>query len=115
MNWAIKIISKSLITKILHISWEGYDKGWVTIKDFVVYLASMSSTDGSVSSKRYKNTFWMDSVDGLVTSGSNIIVATQSISGYSYVLIYNIETTEFIVKSYGNSLNWLTIEPETER
>ena len=27
MNWAIKIISKTLMTKILHISWGGYDKG----------------------------------------------------------------------------------------
>ena len=33
MNWAIKIISKTLMTKISHISWgettkEGYDKGF---------------------------------------------------------------------------------------
>ena len=28
MNWAIKIISKALMTKILHISWGGYDKGF---------------------------------------------------------------------------------------
>ena len=27
MNWAIKIISKTLMTKILHILWGGYDKG----------------------------------------------------------------------------------------
>ena len=27
MNWAIKIFSKTLMTKISHISWEGYDKG----------------------------------------------------------------------------------------
>ena len=28
MNWAIKIISKTLMTKITHISWGGYDKGF---------------------------------------------------------------------------------------
>ena len=28
MNWAIKIISKALMTKISHISWGGYDKGF---------------------------------------------------------------------------------------
>ena len=28
MNWAIKIISKTLMTKISHISWWGYDKGF---------------------------------------------------------------------------------------
>ena len=27
MNWAIKIILKTLMTKISHISWGGYDKG----------------------------------------------------------------------------------------
>ena len=27
MNWAIKIISKTLMIKILHISWGDYDKG----------------------------------------------------------------------------------------
>ena len=27
MNWAIKIISKTLMTKISYISWGGYDKG----------------------------------------------------------------------------------------
>ena len=28
MNWAIKIISKTLMTKVSHISWGGYDKGF---------------------------------------------------------------------------------------
>ena len=28
MNWAIKIISKTLMTKISHVSWGGYDKGF---------------------------------------------------------------------------------------
>ena len=28
MNWAIKIISKTLMTKISHISWRGYYKGF---------------------------------------------------------------------------------------
>ena len=28
MNWLIKIISKTLMTKISHISWGGYDKGF---------------------------------------------------------------------------------------
>ena len=28
MNWEIKIISKTLMTKISHISWGGYDKGF---------------------------------------------------------------------------------------
>ena len=28
MNWSIKIISKTLMTKISHISWGGYDKGF---------------------------------------------------------------------------------------
>ena len=31
MNWAIKIISKTLITKISHVSWGGYDKGFYGI------------------------------------------------------------------------------------
>ena len=31
MNWAIKIISKTYMTKILHISWRGYDKGFYGI------------------------------------------------------------------------------------
>ena len=35
MNWAIKIISKTLMTKISHISWASYDKG-VTTKAFTV-------------------------------------------------------------------------------
>ena len=33
MNWAIKIFSKTLLTKISHISWGGYDKGFYDIKD----------------------------------------------------------------------------------
>ena len=47
MNWAIKIISKTLMTKISHISWEwlrqrglrqrgSYDKEEVTTKAFTV-------------------------------------------------------------------------------
>ena len=28
MNWTIKIISKTLMAKISHISWGGYDKGF---------------------------------------------------------------------------------------
>ena len=28
MNWNIKIISKTLMIKISHISWGGYDKGF---------------------------------------------------------------------------------------
>ena len=28
MNWAIKMISKSLMTKISHVLWGGYDKGF---------------------------------------------------------------------------------------
>ena len=33
MNWPIKIISKTLMTKISHIPWGGYDKGFYgTIK-----------------------------------------------------------------------------------
>ena len=28
MNWKIKIISKTLMTKISHISWGGYDEGF---------------------------------------------------------------------------------------
>ena len=28
MNWVIKITSKVLMTKISHISWGGYDKGF---------------------------------------------------------------------------------------
>ena len=28
MNWAIKIISKTLMTQNFPISWEGYDKGF---------------------------------------------------------------------------------------
>ena len=35
MNWAIKIISKTLMTKISHILWVGYDNG-VTTKVFTV-------------------------------------------------------------------------------
>ena len=31
MNLAIKIISKTLMTKISHISWGGYDKGFYGI------------------------------------------------------------------------------------
>ena len=34
MNWAIKIISKTLIIKVSHVSWGGYDKGFYgTIKN----------------------------------------------------------------------------------
>ena len=41
MNWEIKIISKTLMTKISHISWGGYEKGGlrergVTTKAFTV-------------------------------------------------------------------------------
>ena len=32
MNWAIKIISKTLMTKISHISWGGYDKDFYGIR-----------------------------------------------------------------------------------
>ena len=28
MNWAINMISKSLMAKISHVSWGGYDKGF---------------------------------------------------------------------------------------
>ena len=39
MNWKIKIIWKTLITKISHISWEGYDKGFYgTLKILSVCL-----------------------------------------------------------------------------
>ena len=37
MNWVIKIISKTLMTKISHISWGGYDKEGVTTKAFAVF------------------------------------------------------------------------------
>ena len=108
------------------ISWSSYSSESVLINSTIysffiygeyhqLYLASMSSTDGSVSSKRYKNLSPMYSVDGLVTSGNNIIVVIKEESWSSDVLIYNIETTEFIIKSYGTSLYWLAIEPETER
>ena len=35
MNWAIKIIPKSLMTKISSISWGGYDKGFYGNLDLV--------------------------------------------------------------------------------
>ena len=39
MNWAIKIILKTLMNKISRISWGGYDKEGVTTKAFtVVYV-----------------------------------------------------------------------------
>ena len=31
MNWAIKIITKTLMNEISHISWGGYDKGFYGI------------------------------------------------------------------------------------
>ena len=34
MNWTKKNISKTLITKISHISWGGYDKGFFGITIF---------------------------------------------------------------------------------
>ena len=37
MNWAIKIISKVLMTKISHISWGGYDKGFYGSLNFKIY------------------------------------------------------------------------------
>ena len=40
MNWAIKIISKTLMTKIFPISWGGYDKGFYGIY-IVKYLDLM--------------------------------------------------------------------------
>ena len=33
MNWAIIIISKTLMTKISHISWGGYNKGFTVYKE----------------------------------------------------------------------------------
>ena len=44
MNCAIKIISKILMTKISHISWEGNDKGFYSIKSLmdVITLNSKS-------------------------------------------------------------------------
>ena len=38
MNLAIKIISKTLITKIFLISWGGYDKGFYGIKFNIVEI-----------------------------------------------------------------------------
>ena len=39
MNWEIKTISKKLMTKISHISWGGYDKGFYSNSSlFSVYL-----------------------------------------------------------------------------
>ena len=45
MNWTIKIISKTLMTKISHISWGGYDKGFYgnkinMIQDGILYTSS---------------------------------------------------------------------------
>ena len=33
MNWTIKIVPKTLMTKISHVSWGGYDKGFYGIKE----------------------------------------------------------------------------------
>ena len=41
MNWEIKIISKTLMTKISHISWGGYNKGGVTTKAFTVCIMNI--------------------------------------------------------------------------
>ena len=40
MNWKIKIISKTLVTKISHISWGGYDKGGYDKGGYGFYLHS---------------------------------------------------------------------------
>ena len=46
MNWAIKIILKTLITKISHISWFGYDRSF-----YGIFLSILDSeSDGSSSS-----------------------------------------------------------------
>ena len=37
MGWAIKIISKTLMTKISHVSWGGYDKGFYGI--LLIYVS----------------------------------------------------------------------------
>ena len=51
MNWAIKIISKTLMTKIFPISWVGYDKGgfdkgfygnWFNIINFNRFIINLS-------------------------------------------------------------------------
>ena len=45
MNWAIKIISKTLMTKISHISWWGYDKGFYGIKKHYLHLKMNKNTN----------------------------------------------------------------------
>ena len=41
MNWAIKIISKTLMTKISHVSWGGYDKGFYGKSIIFIILNSL--------------------------------------------------------------------------
>ena len=56
MNWAIKIISKTLMTKISYISWGDYDKGFygnmLSYKYVLIYInVSIVSINWSLTPK----------------------------------------------------------------
>ena len=56
MNWEIKIISKTLMTKISHISWGGYDKGFygtsfLKYKSFPFLRNNLQNEDDNPSSQ----------------------------------------------------------------
>ena len=47
MNWAIKIISKILITEFFPISWGGYDKGFYGNQNAIQFLYMLILEDQS--------------------------------------------------------------------
>ena len=47
MNWSIKIISKTLMTKISHISWGGYDKGFYGIFNYMSIFSVGADADSN--------------------------------------------------------------------
>ena len=50
MNWEIKIISKTLMTKISHISRGGYDKGF--------YCKTVLKTKSFIKFRKLRVTLW---------------------------------------------------------
>ena len=79
-----------------------------------LYMAVISVTDGSVSS-RYKSTISCNNLYGSGVSGDYIVASVQCPSLY-YLLVLNKATYDFDIKSYsGSELFGIWLEPITGR
>ena len=82
-----------------------------------LYLTSMSSIDGLVSTLRYKSNSYIYDLFWSEASGSNIILVGKQIkNNVQYILIYSTETEIFTIRNiYYGTIDWLTIDSGTGR